>query len=76
VLLFVWFGALYGGLYRPLVVASRASGAGAVRRASVASVSLHGFEDYRKKQELDMRNLIRDLRTGEPLAALMEHDFL
>ena len=33
-------------------------------------------EDYRKKQELDMRNLIRDLRNGEPLAVLMERDFL
>lgn len=33
-------------------------------------------DDYRRKQELDMRNLIRDLRNGDPLEVLMEHDFL
>jgi hypothetical protein len=33
-------------------------------------------EDYRQKQELDMRNLIRDLRLGEPIEILVQHDFL
>lgn len=32
-------------------------------------------EDYRQKQELDMRNL-RHLRLGEPIDVLMQHDFL